>query len=88
MISTIFEDGLSFDAWVDYKIFDFRCRHTEFKVKWHCETDLSLEIPSKDGPRADTAIADFCPSLAMRVRAFSFLARLIVSRSLVFLNRG
>jgi hypothetical protein len=32
-------------------------------VKQHCKTDLSREIPSKDGPRADTAIADFCPSL-------------------------
>jgi hypothetical protein len=29
----IFEDGLSFDAWVDYKKIDFRCRHTVFKVK-------------------------------------------------------
>jgi hypothetical protein len=64
MISTIFEDGLSFDAWVDYKIFDVRRRHTEFKVKQCCETDLSREIPGEHGPRANAAIADFCPSLA------------------------
>jgi hypothetical protein len=57
-----FEDELSFDAWVDCKKIDFRCRHTEFKVKQHSKTDLSLEIPSEDGPRADTAIAEFCLS--------------------------
>jgi hypothetical protein len=60
---TIFEDGLSFYAWVDYNFFDFRCRYTEFKVKQCSKTDLSREIPGKDGPRTDTAIAEFCPSL-------------------------